>query len=148
MVELICKLLAALLVGGILGWEREKRQKSAGLRTYMLVSLGSAAFMIAGLRIQDDFGETDLSAVRVDVQRILAAIIGGVGFLGAGSIIESRGSVYGITTAAGIWVAAAGGIACGCGYYDLAALAAVSAWFVIVCVGRFEHRYFDDSDEG
>lgn len=142
MLELILKLVAAVLVGGVLGWEREKRQKSAGLRTYMLVSLGSAAFMIAGLQLQQDIGPTDLPAVRTDVQRILSAIIGGIGFLGAGSIIEGRGGVYGITTAAGIWVAASGGIACGCGYYSLALVATVLAWAVIDLVGRFEVWYF------
>ncbi|UUO07319.1 MgtC/SapB family protein [Blastopirellula sp. J2-11] len=147
MLEIALKLFAALLVGGVLGWEREKRQKTAGLRTYMLVSLGSAAFMIAGLQLQEDIGPTDLSAVRIDVSRVLAAIIGGIGFLGAGSIIESRGGVRGITTAAGVWVAASGGIACGCGYYDLAAIATILAWVVIVGVGRFERWHFEDDDE-
>lgn len=147
MQEIAVKLIAALIVGGMLGWEREKRQKSAGLRTYMLVSLGSAALMIAGLQLQADYGDTDLPAVRVDVTRVLAAIVGGVGFLGAGSIIEGRGNVHGITTAAGIWIAAAAGVACGCGYYPLAATSAVLAWLVIVGVGRFEKWYFATEED-
>ncbi|MCC9606013.1 MgtC/SapB family protein [Blastopirellula sp. JC732] len=147
MSEITIKLVAALLVGAVLGWDRERRQKSAGLRTYMLVSLGAASLMIAGLQLQQEYGGTDLVAVRLDVQRILAAIIGGVGFLGAGSIIQARHSVHGVTTAAGIWIAAAGGVACGCGYFHLAAMSAILAWIVIVGVGRFEKWYFGSDDE-
>ncbi len=111
----------ALLLSGVIGLERELRQKSAGLRTYTLVGVGSAVFMLIS-----KYGFSDvLQAGRVvlDPSRIAAQIVTGIGFLGAGLIFVRRDSVRGLTTAAGVWVTAAVGAAAGAGLPLIAALA-------------------------
>lgn len=113
--EITLRLLVALLLGGIIGIEREFRSKDAGFRTHFLVALGSALFCIVS---QYGFG-TDLK----DSSRVAAQVVSGIGFLGAGTIIFQRNSVRGLTTAAGLWVTAAIGLACGTGMYDAAAIA-------------------------
>lgn len=119
--ELILRLGLAAGCGAILGWEREAQNKPAGLRTHVLVSLGSAAFMLAGLELNAELVAKD-QANNADILKVLAGIAGGVGFLGAGSIIQSRSNVSGLTTAATTWLAAAVGIACGLGYYRIAGI--------------------------
>jgi putative Mg2+ transporter-C (MgtC) family protein len=107
-------LLAALL-GGLLGFERELRQKSAGLRTHMLIAIGSALFTLMSYELADAAGG--------DPGRIAAQIVTGIGFLGAGAIIRRDGDIHGLTTAATIWVNAAVGVAAGGGEYHLAFMA-------------------------
>ncbi|CAE7449664.1 unnamed protein product [Symbiodinium sp. CCMP2456] len=147
--ESFVRLLLATLCGAALGWEREKKAKPAGLRTHMMVSLGAATFVLAGLHYTESLGQNEPSWLEVDLFRIVSGIIGGVGFLGAGSIIESRGDVRGLTTAASIWVAAATGLACGMGFYGLGVMAIGLAMITLVCVGAFERFFFDGkSDPG
>lgn len=146
-IESLLRLLLATLCGAALGWERERKAKPAGLRTHMMVSLGAATFLLAGLHYTESLGQTEPDWLRVDLFRIVAGIIGGVGFLGAGSIIESRGDVRGLTTAASIWVAAATGVACGLGYYGLSIMAIVLAMITLVVVGSFERFFFPGKDE-
>ncbi|MFC5412702.1 MgtC/SapB family protein [Larkinella bovis] len=105
--EDILKLLLAMLLGGLIGAEREYRSKSAGLRTTILICVGSALFTIVSRRFSDD-------------ERIAANIVNGIGFLGAGIIFRQETSVKGLTTAATIWAVAAIGMALGGGFYDLA----------------------------
>ncbi len=105
----IIKLLVAGLCGGLIGLERERDNKPAGIRTQMLVALGSALFMIVSLSVGSD--------LRVDPSRIAAQVVTGIGFLGAGAIIRDRGSVRGMTTAASIWVVAAIGLTIGAGLF-------------------------------
>lgn len=136
--ETILRLFIAIVAGALIGWEREIRDKPAGLRTHMLVSLGAAAFMIGAMELAGSMGDEN-SAIRLDPMRALAGIIGGVGFLGAGTIIESRGSVRGITTAASIWISAAIGTSCGMGRYRLALLSGLMALMVLWAIGWFEH---------
>jgi putative Mg2+ transporter-C (MgtC) family protein len=136
--ETLVRLLVAMAAGAVIGWEREKRDKPAGLRTHMLVALGAAVFIIGALELPASIGD-DNSAIRLDPMRALAAIIGGVGFLGAGTIIEARGSVRGITTAASIWITAAIGTSCGMGLYRLALSGGVLAVVVLWCIGFLEH---------
>lgn len=116
-IEASLRLLAALSLGGIIGIEREWRSKEAGFRTHFLVALGSALFCIVS---QYGFGE-DLK----DSSRVAAQVVSGVGFLGAGTIIFQKNVVRGLTTAAGLWVTAAIGLACGTGMYAIAAIAVV-----------------------
>lgn len=134
----IYRLLMAMAAGALIGWEREKRDKPAGLRTHMLVSLGAAAFMIGAMELSLGMGDEN-PAIRLDPMRALAGIIGGVGFLGAGTIIQSRGSVHGITTAASIWISAAIGSSCGMGLFRLAITCGVMALLVLWVIGLLEH---------
>ncbi len=124
------RILLALVLGGIIGWEREKERKAAGLRTNMLVSLGAAAFIMVGLF---SFPKSD------SVARLAANIITGIGFLGAGAIIARGVSVKGLTTSAALWVSAAVGLACGIGQYFLAIFSAVVV-FLVLRFGALEKK--------
>ena len=112
--ELTIRLTLALLLGGAIGLEREYRAKEAGFRTHLLVALGSALFCLVS---QFGFG-VDLK----DSSRVAAQVVSGIGFLGAGTIIFQKNVVRGLTTAAGLWVTAAIGLACGTGMYLAAVL--------------------------
>lgn len=115
------RLLVALLLGGVIGIEREFRSKEAGFRTHFLVAMGSALFCIVS---QYGFG-FDLK----DSSRVAAQVVSGVGFLGAGTIIFQKNVVRGLTTAAGLWVTAAIGLTCGTGMYLVALIATVMVLF-------------------
>ena len=109
----------AALLGGAIGIERGFRAKEAGFRTHFLVALGAALFMILSAH---GFGDVDFSDnIRLDVSRIAAQVVSGIGFIGAGTIIFQRHAVHGLTTAAGLWVTAAIGMAAGAGLYVIAA---------------------------
>ena len=116
-IDITLRLLIAMLLGGVIGIEREYRSKEAGFRTHFLVALGSALFCIVS---QYGFG-FDLK----DSSRVAAQVVSGIGFLGAGTIIFQRNVVRGLTTAAGLWVTAAIGLACGSGMFAAAAIATV-----------------------
>ena len=122
--EALLRLALAGVLGGLIGLERELREREAGLRTHLLVSLGAALFTIAGAY---GFG-----SARVDPTRVAAQIVTGIGFLGAGAIIRQGFSVRGLTTAATLWVVAAVGLASGAGYYSGAvittALVLIALW--------------------
>ena len=137
--EVIARLAAAIVCGAILGWEREAQNKPAGLRTHMMVALGSAAFTLITLKIFEAAQQTTSQHVSADPLSVVSGVIGGIGFLGAGSIIQSRRSVQGITTAAAIWVVGAVGIACGIGYYSVAVLTVAFAVVVLLGIGLLEH---------
>ncbi len=111
--ELSARLLVAVLLGALVGWEREQAQRPAGLRTYMLVSFGSALFTVLSIIA---FGPN------ADPGRLAANIVVGIGFLGAGTIFREGEIVRGLTTAAGLWAVAAIGMAAGVGQYLLAAI--------------------------
>ncbi len=110
LMDMVIRLLMAAGLALVLGLERELRGKPAGLRSHMLVSVGASAFIMMGMHILLATAEGDPSA-RIDPTRIVEGVIGGIGFLGAGSIIQSRGNVQGITTGASIWVSGAIGVA-------------------------------------
>jgi putative Mg2+ transporter-C (MgtC) family protein len=120
--EALLRLSLAAVLGGIIGFERELREREAGLRTHLLVSLGSALFTIVSAYGFNAFLISGGNVVRADPTRIAAQIVTGIGFLGAGAIIRQGFSVRGLTTAATLWVVAALGMACGAGYYSAAAL--------------------------
>lgn len=117
--EFILRIFVAALLGGAIGLEREYRAKEAGLRTHFLVALGSAVFMIVSAYGFD--GVMNTPEHRWDVSRVAAQVVSGIGFIGAGTIIfhKSENVVRGLTTAAGLWVTAAIGLACGGGMYIL-----------------------------
>src|SRR4051812_17741474 len=105
----LCLILASILSGMLIGLEREKRDKPAGLRTLMVICVGSTIFTLASIYIADSFNGTDRS-------RIAAQVAPGVGFLGAGAIIRQRGTIIGLTTGATVWVVASLGVLIGTGY--------------------------------
>ncbi len=113
--DLSIRLVVALLLGGLIGIEREFRAKAAGFRTHFLVSVGSALFCVVS---QYGFGEE-----MKDASRVAAQVVSGIGFLGAGMIIFQKNVIRGLTTAAGLWVTAAIGLACGAGMLLMAVIA-------------------------
>ena len=137
--ESLLRIGLAAILGGVIGYERETLDKSAGLRTHMLVSLGSALFMVASILIVQDFAEAD-SQSRVDPTRIASTIVTGIGFLGGGIIFRQESRVHGLTTAAGLWVAAAIGLACGAGYYIMAGGGALMALVILGLIRPLEKR--------
>jgi len=125
----LLSILLAVILGGAIGAEREISGKAAGLRTNVLICLGAAVFAI--LSKQMATGGTEGS-----VTRIAAQIVTGVGFLGAGAIIQDRGGVHGLTTAATIWLVASIGTACGARFYELAIVTTLIAILVLVGLGK------------
>ena len=119
--EFILRIFTAAFLGGLIGLEREWRAKEAGLRTHFLVALGSAVFMIVSAYGFRDVMMDGMTS-RWDVSRVAAQVVSGIGFIGAGTIIfrKAENIVSGLTTAAGLWVTAAIGLACGGGMYVLA----------------------------
>jgi putative Mg2+ transporter-C (MgtC) family protein len=134
--EVVLRLFVAVLVGGLLGWDRQRQDKPAGLRTHMLVALGSASFTLLGFEVGAHLSPR--TGDGFDPTRVLQGVIGGIGFLGAGAIIQDRGQVSGITTAASVWVAGALGAAAGVGAHVLAVITALFALAILMAVGRFE----------
>ncbi|MEN6495306.1 MAG: MgtC/SapB family protein [Thermoguttaceae bacterium] len=137
--QLLVRPLVAVLLAGILGWERGVRDKPAGPRTHMMVALGSATFTYVSLMLYHSLALPG-EGHHADPSRVLQGIIGGIGFLGAGSIIRSAGSVQGLTTAATIWVVGAIGVASGLGHYLVAAYTTLLAFLVLTAVGQIERR--------
>jgi putative Mg2+ transporter-C (MgtC) family protein len=125
--EVLGRVALAAALGAILGLERELREREAGLRTHLLVSVGSALFTIVSAYGFREFLVSNASVVRADPTRIAAQIVTGIGFLGAGAIIRQGLSVRGLTTAATLWVVAAIGMAAGAGYYSAAVITTVVA---------------------
>ncbi len=139
--EVAIRLFAAMLIAGVVGIDREVRQKPAGLRTHMLVGLGSAAFFLFAIKLAFEMAASDqLNVVSTDPVRIASGIIGGIGFLGAGTIIQSRGNVQGLTTAAGIWIAGAIGVSCGAGEFFLALWVMTLAIICLLPIQLLESR--------
>lgn len=144
--EAVIRLLVAAVLGGFIGMEREQRQKAAGLRTHMLVSLGSALFLVGAILFAQDAGgmRADASVVRLDPVRVLGGIVTGIGFIGAGQIFRSEGTIQGITTAAAIWVTAGMGILVGMGEYVISVAAVAIVLVVVTGLGYVEERWLDD----
>lgn len=142
---LMMRCVVAVVLGGALGWNREARNKPAGLRTHMLVALGSATFVAASLGMVDRMAGGP-TTIRIDPSRVVEGIIGGIGFLGAGSIIRQQGGVHGITTAATIWVVGAIGVVCGIGMYAMAVSTTVLALVILWFFGRLEGHDLEQSE--
>jgi putative Mg2+ transporter-C (MgtC) family protein len=133
------RLVLAIVLGGILGFERELVARSAGLRTHMLVCLASATFAIVAIEIVSMPVFSD-EQVRADPVRLVEAITAGVAFLAAGFIIFKRGHVRGLTTGAGMWLAAATGLAAGLGLWLIAALSCLLGTLVLAVLRQLEIR--------
>ncbi len=142
------RLLVACLCGALIGIEREKHGRAAGLRTHLLVALGAATIMIMSLMILELYNNSNSnSIIRIDPGRIAAQVIAGIGFLGAGAIIHTKRLIRGLTTAACLWVAASIGLAAGMGHFFLAATVTGLSLFSLYLLKWFERilpkdRYF------
>lgn len=137
--ELILRLILAVIFGGLIGLERELLKKTAGLKTFALVSLGSALFTIISILIfQAAFEITEINPIQLVA--IPAAVVSGIGFIGAGLIIFHGSHVSGITTAAGLWVSAAVGMAVGFGFYKIAGFATFLTVIIFVLFWILEEK--------
>jgi putative Mg2+ transporter-C (MgtC) family protein len=123
--EILFRVGLAAVLGGAIGFERELRERDAGLRTHMLVSVGAALFTLVSAFAWTDWQFSNASGVGFDPTRIAAQVVTGIGFLGAGAIIRQGLSVRGLTTAATLWVVAAIGMATGAGFYSAAVITTV-----------------------
>ena len=128
------RLCITLALGGAIGFEREISGRDAGLRTHIMVSLGSCLIMLTSMYVFDIYK----NVAQVDPSRIVAGVVTGIGFLGAGTIMREQDGVRGLTTASSLWVVAAIGIASGCGFYSAALLTTALALIVLLFLGRFE----------
>lgn len=132
--ETVGRILLAVALGGVIGFEREIKHRPAGLRTHMLVSLGATIFTLTSV------------SFAIDPARIAAGIVTGIGFLGAGSIISTRGHMHGITTAATLWIVASIGLSVGVGQYWIAIISTVLV-FGILQIKRVEEKITTKENE-
>jgi putative Mg2+ transporter-C (MgtC) family protein len=131
--EIAIRLVIATVLATVVGIEREMRGKPAGARTNALIGVGAAAMTLSGLMMA-------LGVPGADPARIASIVVQGIGFIGAGTIIQSSGSVHGLTTAATMWVVAGIGIACGFGYYSLAIVTTIIVMILLAIFGSVEAR--------
>lgn len=136
MFSMVVRLILAFIFGSVLGYEREKRRGSAGLRTHILVCMGSALIMLTSLHLYDMYQ----GKASVDPGRIAAGVVTGIGFLGAGTIIRSKEGVKGLTTAASLWISAAIGLAVGCGYISAALITTVITYLSLSYLKKVEQE--------
>lgn len=136
MFSMVVRLILAFIFGSVLGYEREKRRGGAGLRTHILVCMGSALIMLTSLHLYDMYQ----GKASVDPGRIAAGVVTGIGFLGAGTIIRSKEGVKGLTTAASIWISAAIGLAVGCGYISAALITTVITYLSLSYLKKVEQE--------
>ncbi len=139
----IVRVTVAFVLGGVVGYERERVQRPAGLRTHMLVAAGSACFTLASV-----YGFAGLGGGPVDPSRVAAQIVTGIGFLGAGTILRTGATVRGLTTASSIWIVAAIGMAAGLGMIALAAYTTALTWFALRVVASAKGRRGSARDMG
>lgn len=132
----VFKLGLSLILGSVVGIERKRKGQIAGVRTFALISMGATLAMLLSIYVPQEY----LGLKNGDPGRIAAQVVTGIGFLGAGAIIQMKGSVRGLTTAAGIWMVAAIGLAVGVGLYIIAIVATALILFILVQLERFEHK--------
>jgi len=138
--QIICQLLLATILGGLVGIEREYQKRAAGIRTHSLVCLGAALFTIVAVEAFKISG--DKNTISFDPSRIVSAIVMGIGFIGAGLMIYRRSKVEGLTTAAGIWVVSAIGTAVGIKLYLIAVFTTFLILGVLTIIRILEERFF------
>ncbi len=131
----VYKLVLSMLLGAVVGYERKRKGQSAGVRTFSLISMGATLAMLLSIYVPQEY----MGLKNGDPGRIAAQVITGIGFLGAGAIIQMKGSVRGLTTAAGIWMVAIIGMAVGLGLYWLSVVASALILFILVQLERIEN---------
>ncbi|MDD5097576.1 MAG: MgtC/SapB family protein [Candidatus Omnitrophica bacterium] len=134
--QMVTRLVLTLVLSGLVGLERQVHRRDAGLRTHILVALGSCLIMLTSLYVFDIYKDM----VSLDPSRIAAGVITGIGFLGAGTIIREPSGVRGLTTAASLWVVAGVGLAVGCGFTKIAIYTTVLVLIVLHFLRYFEER--------
>ncbi|UCC95098.1 MAG: MgtC/SapB family protein [Candidatus Omnitrophota bacterium] len=132
--DTISRLIFAFIIGSVIGFERERKGGVAGLRTHILVCVGSALIMLVSLYIYDIYK----GVAPLDPGRIAAGVVTGIGFLGAGSIIRSSEGIKGLTTAASVWMSAALGLAVGCGYISAAVVTTLLTYVCLSFLKRID----------
>jgi putative Mg2+ transporter-C (MgtC) family protein len=137
--EASLRLALAILLSATIGIDRELKHKPLGLRTNMLVALGAASFSLMALQLVHDLADGP-STIRIDPSRVMEAIVGAIGFLGAAAIVQGRFELFGATTGASIWAVGAIGMACGFGFYALALVITVAGLFVLTVLGFITGR--------
>ncbi|MFC3341737.1 MgtC/SapB family protein [Paenibacillus abyssi] len=137
--------MLAILLGGLIGFEREQSNHAAGLRTNILVCLGSCLLMLLSIYGFSDF--VNEVNVRVDPARLAAAVITGIGFLGAGTILFTGKAITGLTTAASLWVVSAIGLAVGAGFYFASSAATVLVLIILYVLNKVEKRFLNAKKE-
>src|SRR6056297_3148308 len=143
-IEILTRIMLAIVIGGFIGYEREMKNRPAGFITHTLVCVGAAIVSLIQLNMVQDTVEIInnnpllASALKADIGRIVAQVITGVGFLGAGTIIIDKGSVKGLTTATTLWVVACLGLAIGLGYYKISVISGIMIIFIIVFLKKIE----------
>lgn len=133
-IDTVLRLLLAVVLGGIIGYERQARHKSAGLRTHILVSVGSCLIMILSINIY----YTVQGHTNADPTRLAAQVVSGIGFLGAGTIMKEGLTIRGLTTAASLWVVSGVGLAAGSGYYLSACMTTILSFFTLTMMSKLE----------
>lgn len=134
--EVAMRLISSAVFAGIIGYERQSRHKAAGLRTHILVGVGSCLIMVLSINIYSSVqGMTN-----ADPARLAAQVVSGIGFLGAGSILKEGPTIKGLTTAASLWVVSGVGLAAGAGYYLGALMTTVLVFLTLTILSRMEHR--------
>lgn len=148
--EILFRIALSILIGGLIGWEREMKNRPAGFITHILVCVGAAVVSLIQVELVIQSVEKiqampELAqALKVDHGRVVAQAVTGIGFLGAGTIIFDQGSIKGLTTATTIWVVACLGLAIGLGYYQIGIVAALAVVFVMIVLKRFEKKIFSN----
>jgi putative Mg2+ transporter-C (MgtC) family protein len=128
------RVVLAIFVGGLIGTERDIKNRAAGIRTHMLVCLGAAVVMMTNQYVAETFTESD-----IDITRMGAQVVSGIGFLGAGTIlVTSHNRIRGLTTAAGLWAAATLGLAIGIGFYEMALIGSFAILFIVIFLRPFK----------
>jgi putative Mg2+ transporter-C (MgtC) family protein len=141
--NLFFRIGAAVVIGAVVGLQREYNNNPAGFRTHMLVAIGACIAMITNEYLLQQFG----SVANIDVARMGSYVISGIGFLGAGSIIKDKNGVRGLTTAAGLWVTACLGITAGAGFYIAALIGTVFVFIIITVMKLLERKLFKAKKE-
>ncbi|MEI6631097.1 MAG: MgtC/SapB family protein [bacterium] len=143
--QVILRLVLAVALSGLVGFERQIHRRTAGLRTHILVSLGSCLIMLTSMYVFDIYK----NMASTDPGRIAAGVITGIGFLGAGAIMREREGVKGLTTAASLWVVAAIGLAVGCGFYSAAVTTTILTLVVLLFLRYIEAvMMYKEEDKG
>ncbi|MCM8823104.1 MAG: MgtC/SapB family protein [Candidatus Omnitrophica bacterium] len=132
--DILIRIILSFILGGIIGWEREKKKRDAGLRTHILVSIGSTLIMLVSLHIYDIYSPY----ANIDPARIASGVVTGIGFLGAGAIVRSAEQIKGLTTAATIWVSSAIGLSVGLGFLSAAVVTTVIVFFTLTFLKKVE----------
>ena len=147
--DIIIRLLLATIVGGVIGYEREYHNRAAGFRTQILVCVVSLIEIRLGQDVFEAMKDNYYirSVIKIDYARLGAQVISGIGFLGAGTILQNKGSVKGLTTAASLWVVACLGLAIGMGYYNLGILGFLFIFLTLVSLKKFQSKFITKAGE-